>query len=792
MILETNKNKDIIKSEGLETSVVEVNTSPESVKILTENLYSDVPLAVVRELSANAIDANRDANNRLNDFIIHVPSKKEPYFSIEDHGTGMSKEKVMHVFKDFFKSTRDKDNDHAGMYGLGAKTPLAYTRNFSIVSSFNGESNAYIETWEDDKLPEVSLIPNTTKSSNITGTKITVPVKEEDIYDFNTAIVKTCAFFPGVPSFENLEDNSSFNYYKQSSHKNDEFTMTTEILEKINQDFKKSNVNPWVAFSGKRVVLYERIYVEMGNVGYPVDKADLFEPDSAFGTFYESLRDFVNVIVIHANIGDVDVLPSRENLKLSKKTINYIKSWFVSFIADQYKNLDDINARIKFYATNNFMKFIDFIYENKDLLFEGKKNDFINFYNTYKNDKRLISEIFKDGKSVLTFTPYGEINSKNELLPYPYINDLANEYITYAKSSLRVIVNTPEVAKHLKSTSLSNISGTYVRSHIMGLKDYKNYIYLFTSPLTLKKLTDAGISYSEVRNFIEISPKPKDYWADKKIFEVSYRTKDIKSGYVTPVSLWSWNDVRKLANSYNLTVYFLIKNKDGQFAPYDNNVNSNTDIVLVHKRFDVSCDSIIRDPLTGKNKECIVVSGSITNIIKASKNAEGINVNNYVNDVKGIMRSTLEEINSLPYIESNNIIKLIREIGWNYVNYYNWPEKSVFKKLFDTFKYGEGTEEKRKDKMDWLEYGGGIAYRRVFLRLSVNGNEDLKELYDKVYTTRSILAQEMKSYPLIKLGLLDGYSDEYGFQKSTTKEKTVEYVKFLIDYFAMVDGAKLK
>jgi hypothetical protein len=94
--------------------------------------------------------------------------------------------------------------------------------------------------------------------------------------------------------------------------------------------------------------------------------------------------------------------------------------------------------------------------------------------------------------------------------------------------------------------------------------------------------------------------------------------------------------------------------------------------------------------------------------------------------------------------------------------------------------------------MNWLEYGDGCNYRRVFLRLSVNGNEDLKELYDKVYTTRSVLAQEMKSYPLIKLGLLDGYSDEYGFQKNTTKEKTVEYVKFLIDYFAMVDGAKLK
>ena len=789
MILKTDNATNLVKSTGLETSVVEVCTSPESVKILTENLYSDVPLAIVRELSTNAIDANRDAGNRLNDFIIHIPSQKEPYFSIEDHGTGMSKEKVMHVFKDFFKSTRDKDNKHAGMYGLGAKTPLAYTRNFTIVSSFNGESNTYVEVWENDKLPEISLVPNTTKKSSVSGTKITIPVKVDDIYAFNQAIIKACAFFPGLPTFENLDKDQTFKYSDYVSPYRD-CVMTIGLLDKINQGFKKTDFNRHDYFYDKVDVFTSKLYVEMGNVGYPIDETELFNPDSNFGKFYYELKKHFSTIIIHANIGDVDVLPSREGLKLSKKTTSYLKSWFISFIADKYEISNDINTRIKNYATNEFIKMIDYIYENLDLIFENKKDAFIKFYNLYQNDREVIAKIFHDNNSILTYVLKGEIDCKNGLLPYPYIDNLADEYIPNAKYNLRVIVNTPEVKKHLKSTTLRNLSGTYIRSHIMGLPNYKEYIYLFTSPLTLKAFDEHGILYSEIRDFTEIKTKPNDAWADKDVFEVQYKIKNQDA--ITVAKLWSWNNVKRFAVDNNLHVYFLIKTRKGQFCPCSIRVSKDTETIFVGSRFDYACNDIVSDPLTDTKKDCIIVSSGISNITKASENSENLLVKSFVDDIKHVICSTLEEIKSLPKIESNNLIKIIRETCGDYVKSYAWPENSVFKKLFDTFQYGDKNDKRRSDKLDWLEFGIGQDYLRMFLRLPSKGNEELIKLYKETFVNRSSLADKLKSYPLIGLKLLNGYQDEYGFIQRGSSENYTKYIKFLVDYFAKEDGAKPK
>ena len=133
MILETVKNKNLIKGNCLETKTVSIETSPAAVKIMTENLYSDVPLAVVRELCTNAMDANRKAGKPENDFIVHFPTKAAPYFSVEDHGIGMTKEEVLYVYTTFFKSTNSDNNDNTGMYGLGSKAPLAYIKRLLLL-----------------------------------------------------------------------------------------------------------------------------------------------------------------------------------------------------------------------------------------------------------------------------------------------------------------------------------------------------------------------------------------------------------------------------------------------------------------------------------------------------------------------------------------------------------------------------------------------------------------------------------------------------------------------------------
>ena len=56
-------------------------------KILSDGLYSDKIRAIIRELSCNARDSHVAAGNAA-PWSIHLPNMDEPWFSVEDFGTG--------------------------------------------------------------------------------------------------------------------------------------------------------------------------------------------------------------------------------------------------------------------------------------------------------------------------------------------------------------------------------------------------------------------------------------------------------------------------------------------------------------------------------------------------------------------------------------------------------------------------------------------------------------------------------------------------------------------------------
>ena len=106
--------------------------------LLLRNNYSNTRLAVVREISANALDANAEAGvNRPIE--IKLPTAMNPTFAVRDFGGGLSQEDVFGLYSKYGKSTKRTFKQlRLVSFGIGKFAPLSYGDNFTCVSFHNG------------------------------------------------------------------------------------------------------------------------------------------------------------------------------------------------------------------------------------------------------------------------------------------------------------------------------------------------------------------------------------------------------------------------------------------------------------------------------------------------------------------------------------------------------------------------------------------------------------------------------------------------------------------------------
>ena len=126
-------------------------------KILSDSLYSDKVMAVIRELATNAHDSHVSAGNH-NPFLVKLPTSADPNFSVRDYGTGLSREDMESMYTTYGASNKNDSNDFVGCLGLGSKSPFAYTKSFTTTSYFNGMQYTYIAAIDDAGVPNLNLI----------------------------------------------------------------------------------------------------------------------------------------------------------------------------------------------------------------------------------------------------------------------------------------------------------------------------------------------------------------------------------------------------------------------------------------------------------------------------------------------------------------------------------------------------------------------------------------------------------------------------------------------------------
>ena len=151
MIITQENSKRVVQSHDFDSVNCTIDAEDmRYVASLLRNNYSKPVLAVIREIVANGLDANSEAN-ATRKVEVTVPSTMTPHFVVRDFGGGLSQEDVFGLYSKYGKSTKRSSNNYIGAFGIGKFAPLSYGSNFTVVSYYGGVKTSYnVFVNEDD------------------------------------------------------------------------------------------------------------------------------------------------------------------------------------------------------------------------------------------------------------------------------------------------------------------------------------------------------------------------------------------------------------------------------------------------------------------------------------------------------------------------------------------------------------------------------------------------------------------------------------------------------------------
>lgn len=205
--------------------------------ILRDKMYSNKIGSLCREVISNSRDANREAGRA--DVPVEVEIAEPNKFAFlgdmsiifRDNGIGITPDRMADVFVKYAASTKRNTNGQTGGFGLGAKTPFAYTDTFTVITTCNveGKRMKYHYTAMIDSSRKGKMVMfDAEETTENTGTQIIVPIKSIDRDTFEYEVIKSTLlwktrpilinFNKKVPEIERIVDEKNFSIVKKNEY----------------------------------------------------------------------------------------------------------------------------------------------------------------------------------------------------------------------------------------------------------------------------------------------------------------------------------------------------------------------------------------------------------------------------------------------------------------------------------------------------------------------------------------------------------------------------------------------
>lgn len=293
LAVETN---EVVLSNVVTTGEFRIRNSAKAFSILSSGLYSNKIRAIIRELSCNAVDSHVAAGNENTPFVVHLPSVLEPWFSVQDFGTGLDDQQIINIYTTYFESTKTDSNAFIGALGLGSKSPFSYTENFTVTAIKNGTKRIYSAFINDSGVPSIAEM-TTELTDEPNGVEVKFSVNDKSDYN----------------SFR-YEAGEVFKWFKNKP------TITGSTIDIPEISYKEKDIVPGVSVLNNNGY-HTSSFAIMGNIAYPLDSIP--EPEKHLGNLSNLLKCG---LVIEFGIGELDFAASREELSYIPHTLRGIKA----------------------------------------------------------------------------------------------------------------------------------------------------------------------------------------------------------------------------------------------------------------------------------------------------------------------------------------------------------------------------------------------------------------------------------------------------------------------------------
>jgi hypothetical protein len=289
--------ENVVEAQGVVRKMeFTIKASPKAFAMLSSGIYENKEAAPIRELATNALDSHISAGCADKPFKVCLPNELQPEFRIRDYGNGLSFQQMFGndqtgetgIYNTYMDSDKSASNAYTGCFGIGSKSPWAYTDGFNVTSYHNGTKYMFACIMNERGIPEINYFGES-PTDEPSGLEVSFAVKQQDISRFVSESKEIFRFFKVKPEIEGCEGWAANT--PEYSFKFDGFGI------------RKNGVGSAIAI--------------MGSVGYKINPGKFSDP-------YLSLLRLP--IDMSFEIGDIDMTASREGLEYNPRVMAAIKA----------------------------------------------------------------------------------------------------------------------------------------------------------------------------------------------------------------------------------------------------------------------------------------------------------------------------------------------------------------------------------------------------------------------------------------------------------------------------------
>lgn len=282
-------------------------------QMFSSMIYQHKKDAFVREVISNAVDSHMEAGTDRPVRIV-LPNYSSPFFIVEDFGIGMTEQDFDEIYTCYTKSTKRESNLGIGGFGVGSKSPFAYTNSFHVRIRKNGIEIMFTAFQNEQSEPSF-----TKQYERVTtepdGVMVKVPVKQYDFMEIADLTAYYLSFFN--MEFDVVSDGTFAYKY-----------------EGVAKDLEERGyaLRPLQGYYGNR---RSNVIIVMGGVPYEY-QFDYESLDAVDRSLLQTQKIFVKF-----NIGDLKVALSRESLSLDENTAKLVKDRIIEIAKQLVEHLQE-------------------------------------------------------------------------------------------------------------------------------------------------------------------------------------------------------------------------------------------------------------------------------------------------------------------------------------------------------------------------------------------------------------------------------------------------------------------